>query len=106
MKDRKLILRDFVRQASPETLRVVYRNAAWCAKSDEIALMRPDGSTSFTDLCELLGVLAGAGIRCSLVEWDGLPARDDAGRRPLEPNDERGPLRSPPALPATTPSSS
>ncbi|WP_454906702.1 hypothetical protein [Variovorax gossypii] len=106
MKDRKLILRDLVRQASPDTLRVVHRNAAWCAKSDDITLMRPDGSTSFSDLCELLGVLAGVGIRCAQVEWDGLPASNEGGRRPLQLNDQHGPLRSPLASPATTPSSS
>lgn len=75
MSKQSLELEAFVRAASPDTLRILHCDGAWSARSGPNVLLRPDGSTRFTDLVELLGVLASVGIRCTVIEWDGLEAR-------------------------------
>ena len=85
MKDVYLSINDFVQAASMEDLRVLHRDTAWWARSGKFVLMRPDGSTSFSSINQLLEVLAGVGIRCARVEWDGLTPREDHGRLIPEP---------------------
>lgn len=82
MADQLLKLKDFVRQAEPDQLRVLHRQAAWCVRSGALVLQRVDGSTAFETLEELLGVLASVGIRYSVIEWDGLAPQQDRGLRP------------------------
>ena len=81
MTTSKLALRDFVRAADPSKLRIIHRDTAWWVRSGDNVLQRPCGSTAFSSLDEALGVLASAGIRCALVEWDGIHPIEDRGRR-------------------------
>lgn len=69
----------FVHAADPERLRILHRDGGWLARSGEVTLERTDGSMFFADVTQLLGVLAGVGIRCCTIEWDGLQPQLDAG---------------------------
>lgn len=74
-----LQLKAFVHAADPDTLRIYNGDGGWFARSGEVTLQRPDGSTFFPDLTHLLGVLASVGIRCCVIEWGGLEPQLDAG---------------------------
>lgn len=53
----------------------------WQARCPAGVLAKPDGDTRFSEVTELLSVLAGVGIRRCEIEWDGLPAtRLDAAK--------------------------
>ena len=78
--DRKLKLDAFVRAASPDKLRILHRDTAWWVRCGDVVLMRPCGSTAFSSVNEVFEVLAGVGIRCATVEWDGVLPRRDEGR--------------------------
>ena len=71
---KKLPLNAFVQAeaVTPDTLRVTYGEHGWTVMGGDTVLMRPGGATSFDTLEEAFRVLAGAGIRCALAEWDGL----------------------------------
>lgn len=79
MPTQNLQLKAFVQAAEPDTLRVLNGDGGWFAKSGEVTLQRPNGSKYFADLTHLLGVLASVGIRCCVIEWDGLEPQLDAG---------------------------
>lgn len=70
----KLLLAAFVKAESvtPDMLRITHQEAGWCVSSGETLLMRPNGSTHFDTPQQAFRVLAGAGIRCAVIEWDGL----------------------------------
>lgn len=70
----KLLLNAFVKSASPDTLRVMHDDDGWLVSSGNAVLMRPSGSTYFDTPQQAFRVLAGAGIRCAVIEWDGLDA--------------------------------
>ncbi len=72
--ERKLHLKEFVQAASPDTLRVTHDDPGWFVSSGDAVLMRPTGSTFFDTPQQVFRVLAGAGIRCAVIEWDGLDA--------------------------------
>lgn len=81
---RALPLVEFVQEASPDGLGL-YRteDGRWQARCDDVALRCPEtGGASFADLLSLLAILAGAGVRCSRIEWDGLPAAPYAQSAP------------------------
>lgn len=78
--DTKLTLAAFVQVASPDTLRIIHRDTAWWVRSGDVVLQRPCGSTAFSSISEVFEVLAGVGIRCAVVEWDGVISRSDKGR--------------------------
>jgi hypothetical protein len=80
MADVLLSLHDFVRAFEPEMLRILHRDTAWWVRSGKHVLRRPCGSTAFSSVEEAMGVLAGVGIRCALVEWDGMRPIEDRGR--------------------------
>ena len=68
-----LMLKEFVQAATPDTLHIVYNEGYWEARCHHAVLTKPSGSIEFSNLPELLSDLAGVGIRCSKIEWDGLP---------------------------------
>ena len=78
--EKKLQLNAFVKVATPDKLRVSHADGGWWVRSGEHVLMRPCGSTAFSSINETFGVLASAGIRCAVVEWDGVHAVTDKGR--------------------------
>lgn len=74
MSARVLPLRDFVHAADLEGLGIYFtEDDRWQARCGDVVLRCPEtGLPSFSDLPRLLAHLAGAGIRCSHIEWDGL----------------------------------
>lgn len=72
LKQNRLKLDEFLREASPELLRILHSESGWWVRSGKAVLLRPTGSIFFTSLPGLLAILAGAGIRCATVEWDGV----------------------------------
>lgn len=79
MPTQHLQLKAFVRAAEPDTMRIIKGDGGWFARSGEVTLQCADGSKYFPDLTHLLGVLASVGIRCCVIEWDGLEPQLDAG---------------------------
>lgn len=77
---KKIQLNAFVKVATPDRLRISHADGGWCVRSGEYVLMRPCGSAVFSSINETFGVLASAGIRCAVVEWDGVHAVTDKGR--------------------------
>lgn len=73
---RMLTLDEFVQAADPDGLGIfLMADRRWQARCRNVALRCPStGLSTFDDLHRLLGTLAGAGIRCSRIEWDGMPA--------------------------------
>jgi len=71
---KKLLLKAFVQAADPDTLRILHLESGWSVTSDDALLMRPNGRSSFDTPEQALRVLAGVGIRCAVIEWDGLDA--------------------------------
>lgn len=73
---KKLLLGAFARSeaVSPDMLRILHGERGWSVRSGDVVLMRPNGSTSFDTPQQAFRVLAGVGIRCAVVEWDGLDA--------------------------------
>lgn len=72
----KLLLHAFAQAdaANPDTLRILHGEKGWSVSSGETVLMRPNGSTAFDTPQQAFRVLASVGIRCAVVEWDGLDA--------------------------------
>lgn len=72
---KKLTLQEFVSQASPGDCRIFHvGDGLWEVRCQAGVLVQPNGKTGFDDLTYLLSVLASVGIRCTVIEWDGLPA--------------------------------
>lgn len=72
---KKLTLQEFVSQASPDDCRIYHvGNGLWDVRCKAGVLVQPSGKTGFNDLTGLLSILASVGIRCTVIEWDGLPA--------------------------------
>ncbi len=73
---KKLLLEAFANSeaVSPDMLRILHGEHGWSVSSGDVVLMRPNGSTTFDTPQQAFRVLAGAGIRCAVVEWDGLDA--------------------------------
>lgn len=73
---KNLTLQEFVSQASPDDCRIFHvGDGHWEVRCHSGVLAKPSGKTQFDDLVYLLSILAGVGIRCCDIEWDGLPAR-------------------------------
>lgn len=73
---KKLTLQEFVSQASPDDCRIFHvGDGRWEVRCQAGVLAPPNGKTGFDDLIHLLSVLASVGIRCTVIEWDGLPTR-------------------------------
>lgn len=73
---KKLTLKQFVHQASPDDCRIFHvGNGLWEVRCKSGVLSNQPNGAGFDDLTYLLSILAGVGIRCSEIEWDGLPAR-------------------------------
>lgn len=72
----KLLLDAFVQAeaSTPDMLRITHGEHGWSVSSGDAVLMRLSGSTDFDTPQQAFRVLAGAGIRCAVVEWDGLDA--------------------------------
>lgn len=70
----KLLLNTFVQAeaVNPDMLRITHGEHGWTVASGDTVLMRPSGSTSFETPQQAFRVLAGVGIRCAVIEWDGL----------------------------------
>jgi len=83
MAKRQLELLAFVDAAEPTKLRIFNGDEGWFARSGDVTLSRPGGTIYFAELTHLLGVLASVGIRCCVIEWDGLdPMRDEGVGQP------------------------
>lgn len=82
---KKLLLNAFVQAeaVTPDTLRVTYGEDGWTVMGGDTVLMRPGGSTSFDGPEQALRVLASAGIRCAVIEWDGLEAHVESAEGQL-----------------------
>lgn len=63
---------------------VVYNEGYWEARCQHAVLLKPDGDVGFINLSALLSILAGVGIRCSKIEWDGLPVFSYEPQKPDE----------------------
>lgn len=68
MADQPLKLKDFVRQAEPDQLRMLPMQSSWGVRSGDRVLRSVEGSTAYETHEELLGVLASVGIRYSDIE--------------------------------------
>lgn len=84
MKLKSLKLQEFAQAATPETLQIVYNEGYWEARCQHAVLLKPDGDVGFINLSALLSILAGVGIRCSKIEWDGLPVFSYEPQKPDE----------------------
>lgn len=73
---KKLLLNEFVQAEVEQSdwLRITHGELGRTVTSGDTVLMRPDGSTAFDTPQHAFRVLAGAGIRCAVIEWDGLDA--------------------------------
>lgn len=73
---RALSLEEFMLAADPDGLCICRTvDGLWQARCGDFALRCPGtGLAAFDDLDHLLRILSGAGVRCSRIEWDGLPA--------------------------------
>ncbi|MCD5327875.1 hypothetical protein ACFFU8_09425 [Chromobacterium piscinae] len=72
---KQLTLKEFVSEASPDDCRIFHvGHGQWEVRCQAGVLVQPNGKTRFNDLTYLLSVLASVGIRCTVIEWDGLPA--------------------------------
>ena len=88
---RKLLLNAFVdahvRSKNQGYIRVLHLEHGWtvaCGDTSlDTVLMRPGGSTSFDGPEQALRVLASAGIRCAVIEWDGLEAHVESAEGQL-----------------------
>ena len=58
--------------SNPDRLRITHGEKGWSVSGDNTLLMRPNGSTVFDTPLQAFRVLAGAGIRSAVIEWDGL----------------------------------
>lgn len=74
---KQLTLKEFVSEASPDDCRIFHvGDGQWEVRCLAGVLVQASGKTRFNDLTYLLSVLASVGIRCTTIEWDGLPAAD------------------------------
>ncbi|MBB2778566.1 UNVERIFIED_ORG: hypothetical protein HNP28_003917 [Comamonas terrigena] len=73
---KKLLLNAFVEleAESIDRPRITHGEKGWSVTVTDCVLMRPDGRTSFDTPQQAFRVLAGAGIRSAIIEWDGLDA--------------------------------
>lgn len=60
--------------SSSDHLLITHGEHGWSVSGSDAVLMRPSGSTIFDTPQQAFRVLAGAGIRSAVVEWDGLDA--------------------------------
>ena len=73
---KKLLLNAFVEleAESIDRPRITHGETGWSVTGTDCVLMRPDGRTTFDTPQQAFRVLAGAGIRSAIIEWDGLDA--------------------------------
>lgn len=73
---KKLPLNAFVEleAESIDRPRITHGEKGWSVTGTDCVLMRPDGRTTFDTPQQAFRVLAGAGIRSAIIEWDGLDA--------------------------------
>lgn len=77
MKVKSKLLLDAFAQAealNTDWPRITHGEHGWSVSSGDVVLMRPSGSTNFDTPQQAFRILAGAGIRSAVVEWDGLDA--------------------------------
>ena len=75
-KPTKLMLEAFTtaEASNPDRVRITHGENGWSVNGNNSLLMRPNGSTTFDTPLQAFRVLAGAGIRSAVIEWDGIDA--------------------------------
>lgn len=71
---KKQLLHEFIAAANSDDLRIRHEAAGWVVRCGDAVLLRPSETTAFDTPLQAFRVLAGVGIRCALIEWDGLDA--------------------------------
>lgn len=75
-KPTKLMLDAFstAEASNPDRVLITHGENGWSVSGSNTLLMRPNGSTTFDTPLQAFRVLAGAGIRSAVIEWDGVDA--------------------------------